>query len=122
MLIIIVNSLSELTIDDLKTEMKLTDEQLNTAIMEPDLPEVSACFDNTDDYYYLEKLELSLGQKTDVSEVKAKTRLNRTQRNEACPRILAEQEPTTSHLPSSATYLTLPVQRRRCCSSVQVLV
>ncbi len=28
---------------------------------------------------YLEKLELSPGQKTDVSEVKAKTRLNRTQ-------------------------------------------
>ena len=68
---------SELTIDDLKTEMKLTDEQLNTAIQEPDLPELAACFDNTDDY--LEKLELSPGQKTDVSEVKAKTRLNRTQ-------------------------------------------
>ncbi len=68
---------AELTIDDLKIEMKLTDEQLNTAIKEPDLPEVSACFDNTDDY--LEKLELSPGQKTDVSEVKAKTRLNRTQ-------------------------------------------
>ncbi|XP_064390931.1 NACHT, LRR and PYD domains-containing protein 3-like [Halichondria panicea] len=67
----------ELTIDDLKTEMKLTDEQLNTAIKEPDLPELAACFDNTDDY--LEKLELSPGQKTDVSEVKAKTRLNRTQ-------------------------------------------
>ena len=47
---------SELTIDDLKTEMKLTDEQLNTAIQEPDLPELAACFDNTDDY--LEKLEL----------------------------------------------------------------
>ncbi|XP_064391351.1 NACHT, LRR and PYD domains-containing protein 3-like [Halichondria panicea] len=57
--------------------MKLTDEQLNTAIKEPDLPELAACFDNTDDY--LEKLELSPGQKTDVSEVKAKTRLNRTQ-------------------------------------------
>ncbi len=68
---------SELTIENLKTEMKLSDEQLNTAIKEPDLPEVSACFDNTDDY--LEKLELSPGQKTDVSEVKAKTRLNRTQ-------------------------------------------
>ncbi|XP_064390954.1 NACHT, LRR and PYD domains-containing protein 3-like [Halichondria panicea] len=67
----------ELTIDDLKTELKLTDEQLNTAIKEPDLPELAACFDNTDDY--LEKLELSPGQKTDVSEVKAKTRLNRTQ-------------------------------------------
>ena len=68
---------SELTVDNVKTEMKLTDEQLNTAIQEPDLPELAACFDNTDDY--LEKLELSPGQKTDVSEVKAKTRLNRIQ-------------------------------------------
>ncbi len=60
---------SELTIDDLKTEMKLTDEQLNTAIKEPDLPELAACFDNTDDY--LEKLELSPGQKTDVRKARA---------------------------------------------------
>ncbi|XP_064391350.1 NACHT, LRR and PYD domains-containing protein 12-like [Halichondria panicea] len=55
----------ELTIDDLKTEMKLTDEQLNTAIKEPDLPELAACFDNVHNGY-LEKLELSPGEQTDV--------------------------------------------------------
>ncbi len=58
-------SISELTIDDLKTEMKLTDEQLNTAIKEPDLPELAACFDNVHKGY-LEKLELSPGEQTDV--------------------------------------------------------
>ena len=57
--------------------MKLTDQQLDTKVEECDLSEVSACFDNTDDY--LEMLELSPGQQTDVSEVKAKTTLNRTQ-------------------------------------------
>ncbi len=57
--------------------MKLTDQQLDTKVEECDLSEVSACFDNTDDY--LEMLELSPGQKTDVNEVKAKTTLNRTQ-------------------------------------------
>ena len=44
---------------------------------EADLPEVAACFDNTEDY--VEKLGLSPGQQTDVSEVKAETLLNRTQ-------------------------------------------
>ncbi|XP_064391114.1 NACHT, LRR and PYD domains-containing protein 5-like [Halichondria panicea] len=55
----------ELTIDDLKTELKLTDEQLNTTIKEPDLPELAACFDNVHKGY-LEKLELSPGEQTDV--------------------------------------------------------
>ncbi len=68
---------TDLTIEDLMKEMKLTDQQLDTKVEEYDLPEVSACFDNTDDY--LEMLELSPGQQTDVSEVKAKTTLNRTQ-------------------------------------------
>ena len=44
---------------------------------EADLPELAACFDNTEDY--VEKLRLTPGQQTDVSEVKAKTLLNRTQ-------------------------------------------
>ncbi len=57
--------------------MELNDQQLDTKVEEWDLSEVSACFDNTDDY--LEKLELSPGQQTDVNEVKAKTTLNRTQ-------------------------------------------
>ncbi len=44
--------------------MELTDQQIDTKVEEYDLPEVSACFDNTDDY--LDKLELSSGQQTDV--------------------------------------------------------
>ncbi len=68
---------TELTLEELKKEIELTDQQLDTQVEERDLPEVSACFDNTDDY--LEKLELSPGQQTDVSEVKAKTTLNCTQ-------------------------------------------
>ncbi len=55
-----------LTVEELKRGMELTDQQLDTQVEERDLPEVSACFDNTDDY--LEKLELSPGQQTDVSE------------------------------------------------------
>ena len=38
---------------------------------------MSACFDNTSDY--LEKLELSPGQQTDVNEEKAKALINRTE-------------------------------------------
>ena len=57
--------------------MNVTDEQLDSMVTEMDIPELAACFDNTDDY--LEMLELSPGQQTDVSEVKAKTTLNRTQ-------------------------------------------
>ncbi len=55
----------ELKIDNLKTEMKLTDEQLNTAIKEPDLPEIAAFFDNVHNGY-LERLELLPGEQTDV--------------------------------------------------------
>ncbi len=55
---------TELTIEKLKREMKVTDQELDIKVEEYDLPEVSACFDNTDDY--LEKLELSPGQQTDV--------------------------------------------------------
>ncbi|XP_064391174.1 NACHT, LRR and PYD domains-containing protein 12-like isoform X2 [Halichondria panicea] len=46
-------------------EMKVTDEQLNTTIKEPDLPELAACFDNVHNGY-LEKLELLPGEQTDV--------------------------------------------------------
>ncbi len=55
---------TEITIEDLRRRMKLFDQQLDTKVEECDLPEVSACFDNTDDY--LEMLELSPGQQTDV--------------------------------------------------------
>ncbi len=54
----------ELTIEELKRRMNLADQQLDNEVQECDLPEVSACFDNTDNY--LEKLELSPGQQTDV--------------------------------------------------------
>ena len=68
---------SELSIDLLKKETQITDEWLDQRLEEADLPEVAACFDNTEDY--VEKLGLTPGQQTDVSEVKAKTLLNRTQ-------------------------------------------
>ena len=67
----------ELSIELLRRETKVTDDQLDSRVEEADLPEVAACFDNTEDY--VEKLGLSPGQQTDVSEVKAKTLLNRTQ-------------------------------------------
>ena len=68
---------SELSIDLLKRETQITDEWLDQRLEEADLPEVAACFDNTEDY--VEKLGLTPGQQTDVSEVKAKTLLNHTQ-------------------------------------------
>ena len=55
----------------------MSDHQLDGRVEETDLPELAACFDNTEDY--VEKLQLTPGQQTDVSEVKAKTLLNRTQ-------------------------------------------
>ena len=68
---------TELSIDLLKRETQITDEWLDQRLEEADLPEVAACFDNTEDY--VEKLGLKPGQQTDVGEVKAKTLLNRTQ-------------------------------------------
>ena len=68
---------SELSIDLLKRETQITDEWLDQRLEEADLPEVAACFDKAEDY--VEKLGLTPGQQTDVSEVKAKTLLNRTQ-------------------------------------------
>ncbi len=51
--------------------MELTDQQLDSKVEECDLPDVSACFDNTDDY--LEKLGSHLNwAETDVKEVKSK--------------------------------------------------
>ena len=55
---------SVLTIDDLKRETELTDNQLDANVEKADLPELAAYFDNTDDY--IEKLGLSSGQHTDV--------------------------------------------------------
>ena len=44
--------------------LNVTEDQLETHVEEADLPELAACFDNTEDY--VEKLELSPGQQTDV--------------------------------------------------------
>ena len=60
----------ELSIKSLKKETKITDEQLDTRIEETDLPELAACFDNTDDY--VEKLGLTPGQQTDVHDARTK--------------------------------------------------
>ena len=66
-----------MSIDFLKRETNVTDDQLDQRLEEADLPEVAACFDNSEDYVHI--LGLTPGQQTDVSEVKAKTLLNRTQ-------------------------------------------
>ena len=66
---------SELSIDHLKRETQITDEWLDQRLEEADLPEVAACFDNTEDY--VEKLGLTPGQQTDV--MRTQTLLNSTQ-------------------------------------------
>ncbi|XP_064397278.1 uncharacterized protein LOC135344113 [Halichondria panicea] len=67
---------NSLTIEALKRETNITDEQLDTRVEELDLPKLSSYFDNTNDY--VEILGLSPGQQTDVIEEKARTALNRT--------------------------------------------
>ena len=52
----------------------MTDEQLNTRIEETDLPELAACFENTEDY--VEKLGLSPPQQNDI---KVHSYLNNTE-------------------------------------------
>ena len=64
-----------LSIEELKVNTQVTDEQLDTTVEEADLPELAACFDNTEDY--VEKLQLSPGQQTDV--LRTQTSLNSTQ-------------------------------------------
>ena len=58
----------------MKENTRVSDEQLDTAVEEADLPELAACFDNTEDY--VEKLQLSPGQQTDV---RTQTFVNGTQ-------------------------------------------
>ena len=53
----------------------MTNKQLDAKIEEADLPDLAACFDNTEDY--VEKLGLSPGQQTDVMRTQAS--LNSTQ-------------------------------------------
>ena len=63
-----------LSMNTIKQELNITEEQLKTQVGEADLPELAACFDNTEDY--VEKLELSPGQQTDV---RTQTYVNGTQ-------------------------------------------
>ena len=53
-----------LSLELLKTETNVSDHQLDGRVEEADLPELAACFDNTEDY--VEKLQLTPGQQTDV--------------------------------------------------------
>ena len=53
-----------LSIEMLKKKIEVTDEQINARVEDSDLPELSLCFDNTEDY--VEKLKLSPGEQTDV--------------------------------------------------------
>ena len=53
-----------LSVEDFKKKTKLTDEQLDTAVEEADLPELAACFDNID--LYIGKLQLTPGEQTHV--------------------------------------------------------
>ena len=53
-----------MSIDFLKRETNVTDDQLDQRLEEADLPEVAACFDNTE--YYVQILGLAPGEQTDV--------------------------------------------------------
>ncbi len=65
----ICSSRSDLTIETLKRETEVTDEQL-ASVEETDLPKSSSHSDNTDDYVEIQ---------TDIAEEKARTAMNRTQ-------------------------------------------
>ncbi len=56
---------TQLTIDQLKRETKVTGQQLDTRISQSDLPFLASYFDNINDGY-LETMNLSPGQQTDV--------------------------------------------------------
>ena len=57
---------TDLTIDALMRELKLSDGQLNTSIDESDLFHLARCFENADDY--VEKFGLSPAQQTEVED------------------------------------------------------
>ncbi len=56
---------TQLTIEELKKETKVADQQLDTGIERTDLPVLASYFDNINDGY-LEAMNLSPGQQTDV--------------------------------------------------------
>ncbi len=56
---------TEFTIEELKKQAKVTDEQLDTRIEQHELPVLAGYFDNANDGY-LVKMNLPEGQQTDV--------------------------------------------------------
>ena len=59
-----MRSVVGLSLEVLQTKTNVSDHQLDGRVEEADLPELAACFDNTDDY--VEKLQLTPGEQTDV--------------------------------------------------------
>ena len=56
-----------LTVEGLKRRTGVSDGQLDTEIIEPDLPDLAGCFDEVETYLY--KLNLTPGQQTDVKDL-----------------------------------------------------
>ena len=56
-----------LTIEDLKRRTGVSDGQLDTEIIEHDLPDLAGCFDEVETYLY--RLNLTPGQQTDVKDL-----------------------------------------------------
>ena len=56
-----------LTVEDLKRRTGVSDVQLDSQIIENDLPHLAGCFDEVDLYLY--KLELTPGQQTDIKDL-----------------------------------------------------
>ncbi len=59
--------MSGLTLADLKRRTGVSDSQLGTEVIEHDLTNLAACFDNVD--AYLSKLGLLPGQQTDIKDL-----------------------------------------------------
>ena len=56
-----------MTVEDLKRRTGVSDGQLDTEIIEYDLPDLAGCFDEVEIYLY--KLNLTPGQQTDVKDL-----------------------------------------------------
>ena len=56
-----------LTIEELKKKTGVADIQLDSQIVETDLPDLAGCFDNVDTY--LQKFQLTPAQQTDVKNI-----------------------------------------------------
>jgi len=63
--------------EELKTNIGISDDDLDTRVLDSNIPVLSMYFDNTD--HYIELFGLSPGQHTDVNEEKSKATLDRTE-------------------------------------------